>query len=168
VRPSPLIVLVPRRSWRNSRQVPTTRAPITYATTVTSTSVSVSSTGAVTVTGGPIRVATYTVSGTDSDTLKDTGTWTFTLTRHAEHDHADRHHRCHVGRRRVLDHDEQLTTSGSNGGSVTFAPTSGDETDLKVTAAGLVSDAGLPQGRHVHLRRGQYRRRRRHGTGRSH
>ena len=115
---------------------------ITYATTVTSTSVSVSSTGAVTVTGGPIRVGTYTVSGTDSDTLKDTGTWTFTLTVTP----STITQIGITGATSAVDASSttttQLTTSGSNGGSVTFAPTSGDETDLKVTAAGLVSTAG--------------------------
>jgi len=87
-------------------------------------------------------VGTYTVSGTDSDTLKDTGTWTFTLTVTP----STITQIGITGATSAVDASSttttQLTTSGSNGGSVTFAPTSGDETDLKVTAAGLVSTAG--------------------------
>jgi len=61
---------------------PTTNAggAVTYVTTAPSASLSVSSSGVVTPVGAPLAAGPYTVSGTDSDTLGDTGTWSFTLT----------------------------------------------------------------------------------------
>ena len=52
---------------------------VTFVTTVTSTGLHVSGGGIITTTG-PLAVGSYTVSGTDSDTVNDTGTWTYTLT----------------------------------------------------------------------------------------
>jgi YVTN family beta-propeller protein len=52
---------------------------VTYTTTVASPNVAVSGSGAVTSSSATL-VGTYTVSGTDSDTSADNGTWTFTLT----------------------------------------------------------------------------------------
>jgi hypothetical protein len=52
---------------------------VTFVTTVTSTSVHVSGLGAITTTGA-LAANGYTVSGTDTDTRGDSGTWTFTLT----------------------------------------------------------------------------------------
>ena len=51
----------------------------TFNTTSTIGHLHVSSSGAVTTSGGPLKVGTYTVSGTDSDSFGDTGTWTYTL-----------------------------------------------------------------------------------------
>ena len=61
---------------------PTTNggSAVTFATTVTNPNLSVSPGGAVTTTTGQLAAGPYTVSGTDSDTLGDTGTWTYTLT----------------------------------------------------------------------------------------
>ena len=51
----------------------------TYATTVGSAGLSVSSTGAVRTTG-TLAVGTYTASGTITDSVLDTGSWTYTVT----------------------------------------------------------------------------------------
>src|SRR6202044_3969535 len=53
---------------------------VSYVTTSVNAHLSVSSSGAISVVGGPLNVASYTVSGTDSDPDGDTGTWTYTLT----------------------------------------------------------------------------------------
>jgi len=55
-------------------------AGVTYDTTTSSPNLTVSASGAVTTVGGPLSAASYTVSGTDSDTGGDTdGTWSYTL-----------------------------------------------------------------------------------------
>jgi outer membrane protein OmpA-like peptidoglycan-associated protein len=51
---------------------------VTYLTTVPNAGLNVSSSGAVTTTG-VLTAGPYTVSGTDSDSLNDSGTWTFSL-----------------------------------------------------------------------------------------
>ena len=53
--------------------------PVTFVTTVTSSSLAVSSTRLITTTGS-LTTGSYNVSGTDSDPRGDTGTWTYTLT----------------------------------------------------------------------------------------
>ncbi len=53
--------------------------PVTFTTTVTNANLTVSSSGAISVTGGPLAVGTYTVSGTDLDADSDTGNWTYSL-----------------------------------------------------------------------------------------
>ena len=52
---------------------------VTFVTTVSSTGLTVSSTGVITTTG-TLATGLYTISGTDGDTSGDTGTWTYTLT----------------------------------------------------------------------------------------
>jgi outer membrane protein OmpA-like peptidoglycan-associated protein len=52
---------------------------VKFVTTKSSVDVAVSSAGLISTTG-PLSVGTYSVSGTDSDKIGDTGTWTFTLT----------------------------------------------------------------------------------------
>jgi len=52
---------------------------VTYVTTSTNPALTVSPLGAI-VTAGSLPAQNYTVSGTDSDSLGDTGTWTYTLT----------------------------------------------------------------------------------------
>jgi uncharacterized repeat protein (TIGR02543 family) len=49
-------------------------------TTTPNANLSVSSSGAISVIGGPLAVTNYTVSGTDADADSDTGSWTYTLT----------------------------------------------------------------------------------------
>ncbi len=53
--------------------------PVTFTVTSSSPAFTVSSTGAVSA-PGTLAVGHYIVSGTDSDTLSNTGTWSFTLT----------------------------------------------------------------------------------------
>jgi hypothetical protein len=52
----------------------------TYNTTSSNTHLHVSSSGAITTSGGPLAVGTYTASGTVTDSFGDTGTWSYTLT----------------------------------------------------------------------------------------
>ena len=53
--------------------------PVSFVTTSSSAGLSVSAGGVITTTG-PLAVGAYTVSGKDSDTGGDAGTWTYTLT----------------------------------------------------------------------------------------
>ncbi len=53
--------------------------PVTFVTTHSNPSLTVSSSGVISTTG-TLLVGTYSVSGTDSDAYNDTGTWSFTLT----------------------------------------------------------------------------------------
>jgi uncharacterized repeat protein (TIGR02543 family) len=52
---------------------------VTFVTTKSNSALNVSSSGLISTTG-PLAVGTYSVSGTDSDALGDTGTWSYTLT----------------------------------------------------------------------------------------
>jgi outer membrane protein OmpA-like peptidoglycan-associated protein len=53
---------------------------IAFTTTTANANVHVSSSGAISTVGGLLAATTYTVSGTDVDTLGDTGNWSYTLT----------------------------------------------------------------------------------------
>jgi hypothetical protein len=53
---------------------------VTFAKTGGSANLAVSSSGVVTPVGAPLRAGSYSVNGTDSDSLNNTGTFTFTLT----------------------------------------------------------------------------------------
>ncbi len=53
---------------------------VSFKVTSPNTSLSVSGSGAITTVGGPLSVGRYTSSGSDSDALGDTGTWSYTLT----------------------------------------------------------------------------------------
>jgi hypothetical protein len=55
-------------------------SPVAYVTVVTNASLNISSSGKITVVGGPLKVGIYAVSGTDSDALGETGIWSYTLT----------------------------------------------------------------------------------------
>ena len=55
-------------------------SPVAYVTVVTNASLNFSSSGKITVVGGPLKVGIYAVSGTDSDALGETGIWSYTLT----------------------------------------------------------------------------------------
>ena len=57
----------------------TTGDAVTYVTSPLSPNLTVSGSGGVT-TSGPLAAGAYTVSGTDSDTNGDSGTWTYKLT----------------------------------------------------------------------------------------
>ena len=53
---------------------------VSYVTGVANSNLLVSSSGAVSTVGGPLAAGPYAVSGTDSDSFGDTGTWSYTLT----------------------------------------------------------------------------------------
>ncbi|HUZ41794.1 MAG TPA: InlB B-repeat-containing protein [Acidimicrobiales bacterium] len=53
--------------------------PVTFVTTTSSTALEVTAAGVITTTG-PLAAGKYTVSGTDSDPIGNSGTWTYTLT----------------------------------------------------------------------------------------
>jgi outer membrane protein OmpA-like peptidoglycan-associated protein len=55
------------------------QGPVKFVTTTSSAALSVSANGVMSTTG-PLIAGTYTVSGTDSDAVGDTGTWRYTLT----------------------------------------------------------------------------------------
>ncbi len=121
----------------------------TENTSTYSTNVIVSSTGAVTYLPGnaPLAVGTYTVSGTDSDTINDIGVWTFTLAIGAN--------LIQSSPTAVLVADGagysgQLTVSDSSGtpGPLTYVETaSTDATNLVVNGTGAISSlASLAQG----------------------
>jgi outer membrane protein OmpA-like peptidoglycan-associated protein len=56
---------------------------VSFVTIVTSSGLNVSSAGVISTTG-TLAPGTYTVSGTDTDTVNDSGTWTYTLTVNAD------------------------------------------------------------------------------------
>jgi hypothetical protein len=116
--------------------------PVSFASTVTSPSVSVSTGGVVTTTS-TLPAGAYTVSGTDSDTNSDTGTWTFTLTVGTIAQSAPEAGVSAVGGSSTF--TGQLATTG-NAGAVTFVTTV-PSTDITVSPSGLVTTSGvLPAG----------------------
>ncbi len=66
-------------NYANQLNVTGNSGTVTYSVTTPSPAFSVSSTGAVSE-PGTLSSGTYTVSGTDSDTSSNSGSWTFTLT----------------------------------------------------------------------------------------
>ena len=52
---------------------------VSFIVTSPNSSLSVTSQGKVTTVGGPLTPGTYTVSGTDSDSAGESGTWSYTL-----------------------------------------------------------------------------------------
>jgi len=53
---------------------------VTFVVTSSNSSLQISPTGFITTVGGPLSAGTYSVSGTDSDSSSDIGTWSYTLT----------------------------------------------------------------------------------------
>jgi len=53
---------------------------VTFVTSSATTGLSVSPSGAVSTTGGPLTAGVYSATGTDSDASGDSGTWSYTLT----------------------------------------------------------------------------------------
>ena len=116
--------------------------PVRFTTTSTtaphgsSGGIKVSSTGAVTTTG-VLAVGTYTVSGTDSDSSGDTGTWSYSLTVSATAitQIAPTTATTKTGKAFTA----QLRISGSHG-TVTYSQSTG-ASHLKVSSSGKVSAA---------------------------
>ena len=120
--------------------------PVTYVVTSSNSHLKVTGSGAITTVGGPLAVGTYTVSGTDSDTFADTGTWTYTLTVTkgtitCTGSHGGEVHWSHWG-----DFNDQLSETGAHG-SPTYTITSSDD-HLHVSSEGRITTDGdhLPAG----------------------
>jgi hypothetical protein len=114
-----------------------------YVVTSSNSHLKVSSNGAITSVSGPLAVGAYTVSGTDSDSLGDTGTWTYTLTvikgtltQVAPFSEKVTVAKCSSG------FSDQLAVSGSSG-STTYLVTSSNA-HLKVSSSGLVTTVSGP------------------------
>jgi hypothetical protein len=115
---------------------------VTYVVTSSNTHLKVTSSGAITTVGGPLAVGTYTVSGTDSDALGDTGTWTYTLTVTkgtitCTGSHGGEVHWSHWG-----DFNDQLSETGAHG-TPTYTITSADD-HLHVSSDGRITTDGGP------------------------
>ena len=113
---------------------------VTYVVTSSNSHLKVTGRGVITTVGGPLAVGTYTVSGTDSDTSADTGTWTYTLTVTkgtitCKEPHGRTMQSSHWG-----DFDDQLSESGSYG-TPTYTVTSSDD-NLHVSSDGKITTYG--------------------------
>jgi hypothetical protein len=102
----------------------------------------VTSGGAITTFSGPLMVGTYIVSGTDSDTHGDTGTWSYTLTVTKEKiicgSDGTNVHKSNSGG----NFHDQLNASGWRG-SITFGATSSN-THLHISSGGVITTFGGP------------------------
>ena len=115
---------------------------VTYVVTTSNSHLKVTPSGAITTFGGPLSVGTYTVSGTDSDTHGDTGTWSYTLTVTKEKivcgSNGENVHKSNSGG----NFHDQLNASGWSG-SVTFDATSSN-THLHISSGGVITTVGGP------------------------
>ncbi|MHB8380072.1 MAG: hypothetical protein ACYDB2_09200 [Acidimicrobiales bacterium] len=66
--------------FHDQLQVRGSSGQATFVVTTSNSSLLVSPTGAITTVGGPLLPGAYSVSGTDSDSSSDIGTWSYTLT----------------------------------------------------------------------------------------
>jgi len=98
--------------------------------------------GAVSASGTPLPIGSYTVSGTDSDTLGDTGTWTYTLQITASLISQVVPTGSNTTVNNSATASDQLNVTGNNG-AVTYIATGGDTTDLTVSPTGAVSTNGM-------------------------
>ena len=119
---------------------------VSFTTTSPSSAVSVSSSGAVTVTGNP-AAGSYTVSGTDTDGFGDLGIWSYTLVLTASTISQNAPKSNSVAPTSSAKFTEKLSTSGGVApvSFVTVATTkpSGATGGLKVSSSGEVSTTGL-------------------------
>ncbi len=143
-------VTVPNSGGAFSDQLAVTGSSgaVTYVvpTSSSNTHLKVSPSGAITTVGGPLAVGTYTVSGTDSDALGDTGTWAYTLrvtngTITCTGSHGGEVHWSHWG-----DFNDQLSETGAHG-TPTYTITSSDD-HLHISSDGRITTDGghLPAG----------------------
>jgi hypothetical protein len=115
----------------------------TYNTNLTNSRLHVSSSGAITTSGGPLKVGTYTVSGTVTDSLGDTGTWTYTLTVTKGTINCTGDHRRDVATRNSGGgFGDHLAVSGSFE-TTTFNTTS-TNSHLHVSSSGAITTSGGP------------------------
>jgi uncharacterized repeat protein (TIGR02543 family) len=114
---------------------------ITYATSVTNANLKVSGTGAVTTSGGPLAAGPYTVSGTDSDTLGDSGTWSFTLTISGVTFNQTAPLSGDTTTDNAGTFTQQLQPTTVDGSAVTYTTTAANA-NLKVSTSGLLTTSG--------------------------
>jgi large repetitive protein len=113
---------------------------VTFQVTVSNPNVSISGAGKVSVIGGPLKVGTYTVSGTDADALGDTGTWTYTLTVTAGSITQVAPFSATVSQADAPGFADQLQVSGATG-TTTYSVTTSNP-HLKVSASGQITTVG--------------------------
>ena len=118
---------------------------VTYVTTSSAiTGFTVSSSGAIS-SATSLAVGPYTLSGTDSDTVNNSGTWTFTLT--VSNSALTQTSATSATVAAGTAYSGQLTVSGATGTVAYVETTSADSTDVVVTSAGAISaSASLPTG----------------------
>jgi large repetitive protein len=114
--------------------------PVMFVTVVTNANLLVTGTGAVAVTGGPLKFGTYTVSGTDSDGLGDVGTWTYTLTVAAGTITQIPPFGATASVSQSASFFSQLEVTGSTGSTVYTVEVS--TPDLKVSSSGAITTTG--------------------------
>jgi len=118
------------------------KGAVTYFVTTPNSHLKVTSGGEITTIGGLLPVGTYTVSGTDSDTHGDTGTWSYTLsvtkrTIVCDSDGKD------VDKWKSGDNfKDQLNASGWSG-SIFYVVTSAD-IHLHISSSGVITTFGGP------------------------
>jgi hypothetical protein len=112
-----------------------------YAVTTSNAHLKVTSAGVITTVSGTLPVGNYTFSGTDIDSLGDSGTWTYTLTvtkgaltQVAPFSKSVTTSKCGSG------FGDQLAVSGSSG-TVAYTVTSSNS-HLKVSGSGVITTLG--------------------------
>ncbi|MGP8009065.1 MAG: hypothetical protein ACLPKZ_02255 [Acidimicrobiales bacterium] len=115
---------------------------VTYVVTTSNSHLKVTPSGAITTVGGPLTAGTYTVSGTDSDTYGDTGTWTFTLTVTKGTISCGNNGKGVNKSNSGGGFNDQLNASGWSG-SITFGVTSSNP-HLHISSGGLITTVGGP------------------------
>jgi hypothetical protein len=118
---------------------------VTYAVTSSNSHLKVSGSGAITTLGGPLGVNTYTVSGTDIDSIGDTGTWTYTLyVTKGTLTQVAPFSKSVTAPNSGSSFADQLAVSGSSG-TVTYTVTSSNS-HLHVSGSGAITTVGGPLG----------------------
>jgi hypothetical protein len=132
-------------SFNDQLAVSGSSGSVTYFVTTSNSHLKVTPSGAITTFGGPLSVSTYTVSGTDSDTHGDTGTWSYTLTvtKGALTQIPPTGKSVTVANSGGSFND-QLAVSGSSGAVTYFVTTSNSH--LKVTPSGAITTFGATVG----------------------
>jgi len=133
----------PATSAKFTAQLATAGGPgtVTFTETTGATAtLHVALTGAVT-TAGPLKVGTYTVSGTDGDPYGDTGTWKFTLDVTAVPIVQGKPSTGTTTPANSGTFKSQLSATGFPG-KVTFTELSGTTADVLVSSTGRVSTSG--------------------------
>jgi putative nucleotidyltransferase with HDIG domain len=113
---------------------------VTFVTTSPNAHVAVTTSGAMSTTGGTLSAGSYTVSGTDADSYGDTGTWSYTLTVTAVTINQSVPTTGSDSTTNSAGFTDQLATTGQIG-AVTFTTTS-PNAHVAVTTSGAISTVG--------------------------